>query len=118
MGTQAGLKQNPDIISHVHLFLDPRPCLFYLLGWFPARGHAYNSLFSSRILRRQSENTLAISLWSLDEDGASIEGLELISDGTFRSSMEFEDYIDAPDYSAQKNLRPDAVYYSPLSDDE
>lgn len=72
----------------------------------------------SRILRRHSENTLAISLWSLDEQGASVAGLELISDGTFRSALEFEDYTDAGDYLAQKNFRPIPVYYEPISGDE
>jgi len=69
----------------------------------------------SGLLRRQSENTLAISLWSLDSSGASIAGLELISDGVFRSSMEFADYTSAPDYAAQKGLRPKPTYFAPIS---
>lgn len=95
----------------------------YLNGW--QLGKYINNIgpqtifvLPSGILRRHSENTLAISLWSLDEQGASVAGLELISDGTFHSALEFEDYTDAPDYLAQKQLRPMPVYYEPISGDE
>lgn len=55
-----------------------------------------------------------MSLWSLDTGGASIAGLELISDGVFSSALPFDDYMDAPDYEAQKNLRPTPAYFEPI----
>ncbi|GJJ13402.1 hypothetical protein Clacol_007656 [Clathrus columnatus] len=86
--------------ARLPLLVDPRLSSFSLQGF----------------LDDNQENTLAISLWSLDEEGSSIAGLQLISDGTFRSSMEFKDYTDAPDYAAQKGLRPAPLYYSPISE--
>lgn len=65
------------------------------------------------ILRRQSANTLALSLWSLDKAGASIAGLQLISDGTFSTSLDFEDYV-SPDYANQQSLRPIAKFVQPM----
>ncbi|KAJ8456901.1 hypothetical protein ONZ45_g18534 [Pleurotus djamor] len=58
------------------------------------------------ILRRKSSNTLGISLWALDAQGASIAGLQLVVDGTFETSLDLVDYTDAPDYDAQSHLRP------------
>jgi hypothetical protein len=67
----------------------------------------------SSILRRKSVNTLALSLWSLDNAGAFIAGLQLISDGTFSTSLDLEDYI-SPDYTSQQSLRPAAKFIQPM----
>jgi hypothetical protein len=67
-----------------------------------------------RLLRRRSPNTLAVSLWSLDGKGASIAGVELVSDGVFISALPFDDYTDAPDYEAQQALRPHPTYFKPV----
>ena len=59
-----------------------------------------------RILKRQSENTLALSLWSLDDEPVGLAGLEFISDGQFSSALSLVDYELAPDYGSQASLRP------------
>jgi len=41
----------------------------------------------------------------LDEQGASIASLELISDGAFSTALQFSDY-ESPDYDDQKDQRP------------
>ena len=61
---------------------------------------------NSRILRSRSPNALTLSLWSLDSSGASIAGLELITDGAFSTGLDIADYIDAPDYAEQRAARP------------
>ncbi|KAI0690966.1 glycoside hydrolase family 35 protein [Cytidiella melzeri] len=66
------------------------------------------------ILRRNALNTLALSLWSLDSSGASIAGLQLITDGAFSTSLDIADYIDAPDYAAQSHSRPTPQLVSPM----
>jgi len=65
------------------------------------------------ILRRHSTNTLALSLWSLDSAGASIAGLQLVTDGTFATALQFEDYA-SPDYESQAHLRPTGKFYEPM----
>ncbi|KAF9269213.1 glycoside hydrolase family 35 protein [Marasmius fiardii PR-910] len=57
------------------------------------------------ILRRHSTNTLALSLWSLDRNGASLSGLQLIADGIFSTAIPFNDY-EGSDYAEQKANRP------------
>ncbi|KAK7462971.1 hypothetical protein VKT23_007552 [Stygiomarasmius scandens] len=85
----------------------------YLNGW--QVGKYINNLgpqtvfvLPAGILRRQSANTLALSLWSLDAQGASIAGLELVSDGTFSTALQFNDY-ENPDYRDQQGQRPTPV---------
>ncbi|KAF8202416.1 glycoside hydrolase family 35 protein [Pholiota molesta] len=64
----------------------------YLNGW--QVGKYINNI---GILRRQSTNTLALSVWSLDASGASI------------AAFQFNDY-QTPDYVVQQGLRPAAVF--------
>ncbi|KAF4610613.1 hypothetical protein D9613_007145 [Agrocybe pediades] len=82
----------------------------YLNGWQIGKyinniGPQTLFVLPAGILRRNSTNTLALSLWSLDGTGASIAGLSLVSDGTFETSFEFNDYV-TPDYATQKASRP------------
>jgi len=65
------------------------------------------------ILRRRSANTLGLSLWSLDGSGAKLAGLQLVSDGIFSTSVQFDDYI-AFDYPEQEILRPAPVNVLPM----
>jgi len=65
------------------------------------------------ILRRRSANTLGLSLWSLDGSGAKLAGLQLVSDGIFSTSVQFDDYI-AFDYPEQERLRPAPVDVPPM----
>ncbi|KAF5386932.1 hypothetical protein D9615_001717 [Tricholomella constricta] len=86
----------------------------YLNGWQVGKyinniGPQTLFVLPAGILRRQSINTLALSLWSLDRTGASIAGLQLVSDGTFSTSLTFTDYV-SPDYAAQQHLRPVAKF--------
>ncbi|KAG6811872.1 hypothetical protein H0H92_005448 [Tricholoma furcatifolium] len=86
----------------------------YLNGWQVGKytnNIGPQTLFNlpSGILRRKSVNTLALSLWSLDGTGAAITGLEIVSDGTFSTSLTLEDYA-TPDYAAQQHLRPAASF--------
>ncbi|PFH50283.1 glycoside hydrolase family 35 protein [Amanita thiersii Skay4041] len=90
----------------------------YLNGW--QVGKYINNIgpqtlfaFPASILRRKSTNTLGLSLWSLDGSGASIPGLQLVSDGTFSTSLVFEDYV-TPDYAGQQQLRPTPTFVSPM----
>ncbi|KAF5351319.1 hypothetical protein D9758_008015 [Tetrapyrgos nigripes] len=90
----------------------------YLNGW--QVGKYINNLgpqtlfvLPAGILRRNSTNTLALSLWSLDKNGGSIAGLQLVSDGTFSTSLQFEDYA-SPDYQNQQALRPEPVDVDPM----
>jgi hypothetical protein len=57
---------------------------------------------------------LGLSVWSLDPAGASIAGLELIADGVFTTSLDITDYNAAPDFEAQKSLRPHYKFYGPM----
>ncbi|KAG7094115.1 hypothetical protein E1B28_007729 [Marasmius oreades] len=82
----------------------------YLNGW--QIGKYFNNIgpqtifvLPAGILRRNSTNTLALSLWSLDRNGASLAGLELITDGVFSTGFTFKDYAGA-DYEEQKAKRP------------
>ncbi|KAF9048348.1 glycoside hydrolase family 35 protein [Hymenopellis radicata] len=86
----------------------------YLNGWQVGKyinniGPQTVFVLPASILRKSSLNTLALSLWSLDGSGATIAGLELVSDGLFSSSLSFEDY-SVPDYDQQKGLRPAGKY--------
>ncbi|KAJ8695379.1 hypothetical protein PTI98_007982 [Pleurotus ostreatus] len=65
------------------------------------------------LLRRKGTNTLALSLWSLDQEGASIAGLQLVADGSFETSLHFKD-VDAPDFAAQRSGRPPALSVEPM----
>ncbi|TRM69220.1 glycoside hydrolase family 35 protein [Schizophyllum amplum] len=65
------------------------------------------------LLRRDSPNTLAISVWSLDEDGAQLAGLSLRADGVLTTSLTFEDY-EAPDYAEQADAREQGDYAQPM----
>ncbi|KAF5362341.1 hypothetical protein D9756_002224 [Leucocoprinus leucothites] len=90
----------------------------YLNGWQVGKyinniGPQTLYVLPAGILRRHSTNTLAISLWSLNGSGAKIAGLQLISDGTFSTSLQFKDYI-TPDYAEQKGLRPSPANVSPM----
>jgi len=90
----------------------------YLNGWQVGKyinniGPQTIFVLPAGILRRQSVNTLALSIWSLDKAGASIAGLQLISDGTFSTSFNFEDYTSL-DYTDQQNLRPIARFVQPM----
>ncbi|KAJ4474972.1 glycoside hydrolase family 35 protein [Lentinula aciculospora] len=90
----------------------------YLNGW--QIGKYINNLgpqtafvLPAGLIFRNSSNTLALSLWSLDAGGASIAGLEVISDGTFATALRFEEY-QGPDYEKQKNLRPLGMTQTPI----
>ncbi|KAK7048172.1 beta-galactosidase [Favolaschia claudopus] len=90
----------------------------YLNGW--QFGKYVNSIgpqtifvLPASILRRQSGNTLAVMVWAMDASGASVAGLELISDGVFSTSLNFQDYV-TPDYSEQKALREPATFFEPM----
>ncbi|OBZ69864.1 putative beta-galactosidase A [Grifola frondosa] len=92
----------------------------YLNGW--QLGKYINNIgpqtiyvLPAGILRTHSSNTLALSLWSLDSAGASIAGLELISDGSFSTALQIEDYTKAPDFAAQSHLRPAAQFVQPIA---
>ncbi|KAF8972779.1 glycoside hydrolase family 35 protein [Flammula alnicola] len=90
----------------------------YLNGWQVGKyinniGPQTLFVLPAGILRRNSTNTLALSLWSLDVAGASIAGLSLVSDGTFSTSFQFNDY-KSPDYAEQKPLRPMANLVEPM----
>ncbi len=65
------------------------------------------------ILRRRSTNTLALSLWSLDGSGAKLADLQLIRDGVFSTSLQFQDYV-TPDYVEQRTLRPAPTNIPPM----
>ena len=58
-----------------------------------------------RILKSNSQNTLALSLWSLSPAGASLAGLELVTDGAFSSGLKIEDVKDEG-WEEQKGSRP------------
>ncbi|KAJ3555978.1 hypothetical protein NM688_g2283 [Phlebia brevispora] len=83
----------------------------YLNGWQVGKyinnfGPQTVFVLPAGILWKNSENTLALSLWSLDPDGAFIAGLELIADGVFSTALDIRDYTDAPNFVAQRPLRP------------
>ncbi|KAG8749539.1 hypothetical protein FRC12_013372 [Ceratobasidium sp. 428] len=82
----------------------------YLNGWLMGKyinnfGPQLVFVLPSGLLKRKAQNTLALSLWSLDSAGASLAGLDLISDGVFSSSFSFEDNGAAPDYDTQAKKR-------------
>ncbi|KIK56433.1 glycoside hydrolase family 35 protein [Collybiopsis luxurians FD-317 M1] len=90
----------------------------YLNGWQIGKyvnniGPQTLFVLPAGILLRNTTNTLAISLWSLDSSGASIAGLELVSDGTFATALQFEDY-QGPDYEDQAGLRPQGMAQAPM----
>ncbi|KAJ6584740.1 glycoside hydrolase family 35 protein [Mycena capillaripes] len=91
---------------------------FYLNGW--QIGKYVNSIgpqtifvLPASILRRQSANTLAVMVWAMDGTGAVVQGLELVSDGVFSSSLHFKDYV-TPDFNAQKRLRTRGGFIEPM----
>ncbi|KAJ7644336.1 glycoside hydrolase family 35 protein [Roridomyces roridus] len=90
----------------------------YLNGW--QIGKYVNSIgpqtvfvLPASILRRESANTLAVSVWAMDASGATVEGLEIISDGVFSSALELKDYA-SPDFEAQQHLRPASKFIEPM----
>ncbi|KAJ7164663.1 glycoside hydrolase family 35 protein [Mycena crocata] len=90
----------------------------YLNGW--QIGKYANSIgpqtvfvLPASILRRDSENTLAVSVWAMDASGAAVAGLQLISDGVFSTPLEFTDYV-TPDFQAQEKLRPSSEFIEPM----
>ncbi|CAK5269747.1 unnamed protein product [Mycena citricolor] len=91
----------------------------YLNGW--QVGKYINSIgpqtifvLPASILKRHGSNTLALSLWAMDQSGAAVEGLEIISDGYFSTSLPLQDY-PAPDFSPiEKALRPADLHISPM----
>ncbi|KAF8645087.1 hypothetical protein AX16_008145 [Volvariella volvacea WC 439] len=90
----------------------------YLNGWQVGKyinniGPQTIFVLPAGILRRNSSNTLCLSLWSLDAAGASLAGLQLISDGVFTTSLKFQDYR-SPDYAEQRALRPPPEYFPPM----
>ncbi|KAF7365411.1 Beta-galactosidase [Mycena venus] len=91
---------------------------FYLNGW--QVGKYVNSIgpqtifvLPASLLRRQSANTLAVMVWAMDASGATVQGLQLISDGVFSSSLRFTDYV-TPDFNAQKQLRATGGFIQPM----
>ncbi|KAJ4469138.1 glycoside hydrolase family 35 protein [Lentinula lateritia] len=90
----------------------------YLNGWQIGKyinniGPQTVFVLPAGILFRNSTNALALSLWSLDAEGASITGLEVISDGIFATALRFEDY-QGPDYNEQRDLRPPGITQIPM----
>ncbi|KAJ3902306.1 glycoside hydrolase family 35 protein [Lentinula edodes] len=90
----------------------------YLNGWQIGKyinniGPQTVFVLPAGILFRNSTNTLALSMWSLDAEGASITGLEVISDGIFATALKFEDY-QGPDYNEQRDLRPAGITQIPM----
>lgn len=82
----------------------------YLNGWLMGKyinnfGPQLVYVLPSGLLKRKAPNTLVLSIWSLDAAGASLAGLELISDGAFSTSYSFEDWGAAPDYDTQQKKR-------------
>jgi hypothetical protein len=70
-------------------------------------------VWPASILRRQSVNTLAVMVWAMDSSGATVQGLQLISDGVFSTSLQFTDYV-TPDFSAQEKLRTPGGFLPPM----
>ncbi|KDR80837.1 hypothetical protein GALMADRAFT_135938 [Galerina marginata CBS 339.88] len=90
----------------------------YLNGWQVGKyinNYGPQTLFvlPAGILRRNSTNTLGLSLWSLDGSGASIAGLSIVSDGVFSTSLGFTDFV-TPDYPNQVKLRPVPTFNAPM----
>ncbi|KAJ7505516.1 glycoside hydrolase family 35 protein [Mycena galericulata] len=90
----------------------------YLNGW--QIGKYVNSIgpqtvfvLPASILRRDSANTLAVSVWAMDASGAKVEGLNIVSDGVFSTALQFTDYV-TPDFAAQKSLRPASNFSEPM----
>ncbi|VDB90643.1 unnamed protein product [Peniophora sp. CBMAI 1063] len=101
----------PDVDAPLRLSITPSDIdvhfrvQIYLNGW--QLGKYVNNLgpqtvfvLPPGILKRENENTLAVSLWSLDAGPAGLAGLEFISDGQFSSALDLQDYDLAPDYKA------------------
>jgi hypothetical protein len=90
----------------------------YLNGWQIGKyinniGPQTLFILPAGILRRKSTNTLALSLWSLDSSGASVAGISIVSDGTFTTAFQFNDYV-SPDYADQQAKRPAAAFVTPM----
>ncbi|KAJ7432340.1 glycoside hydrolase family 35 protein [Mycena latifolia] len=90
----------------------------YLNGW--QFGKYVNSIgpqtvfvLPASILRRHSANTLAVMVWAMDGSGATVAGLQLISDGVFSTALQFQDYV-TPDFKAQQHLRPSSKFLEPM----
>ncbi|KAF9472855.1 glycoside hydrolase family 35 protein [Pholiota conissans] len=122
--TTFDLKIPPGVDMPVRLSITPSAITsnfrvqIYLNGWQIGKyinniGPQTLFVLPAGILKRQSTNTLALSIWSLDASGASIAGLTLVSDGTFSTSFQFNDY-QIPDYTAQQKLRPVATFSQPM----
>ncbi|KAF5316478.1 hypothetical protein D9619_006706 [Psilocybe cf. subviscida] len=90
----------------------------YLNGWQIGKyinniGPQTLFVLPAGILRRKSTNTLALSLWSLDSGGASVAGINIVSDGTFDTGFQFNDYV-SPDYAEQQAKRSAATFITPM----
>ncbi|VDC04598.1 unnamed protein product [Peniophora sp. CBMAI 1063] len=79
--------------------------IIYVNGWQFGRFSALTgpqSLFPipQGIMNHQGENELLVTLWSLDSDGAKIEGLELVHTALVVSSKEgfVNGVVESPDY--------------------
>jgi len=90
----------------------------YLNGW--GLGEYINNIgpqtefvLPSGILLRNSNNTLALSVWALDSVGATAE-IQLVSDGAFSSSYSFADWNAAPSYQQQMESRPAPTFFTPM----
>ncbi|KAJ7288517.1 glycoside hydrolase family 35 protein [Mycena rebaudengoi] len=90
----------------------------YLNGW--QIGKYVNSIgpqtvfvLPAGILRRKTANTLGVSVWAMDSQGATVAGLKLISDGVFSTSLQFTDY-STPDFAVQKRSRPASQFIQPM----
>lgn len=85
----------------------PSPLLFI----YPLQSNSPQTIFvlPAGILHTSSPNTLALSLWSLDPSGASLDGLELVADGAFSTGFHIADLQGAPGYDEQKARRPAAM---------
>jgi len=90
----------------------------YLNGW--QIGKYVNSIgpqtifvLPASILRRKSANTLGVSVWAMDGSGATVAGLQLITDGVFSTALQFEDYV-TPDFEAQQSVRPAGTFIEPM----
>jgi hypothetical protein len=66
------------------------------------------------ILKKNSSNTLALALWSLEPAGAVIGGVQLVADGAFETALNIKDWNAAPNYAAQKTKREAAKVVPPM----
>ncbi|KAJ6509031.1 glycoside hydrolase family 35 protein [Mycena sanguinolenta] len=104
-------RSNATVVSNFRL-------QFYLNGF--QVGKYVNSIgpqtifvLPASILRRQSANTLAVMVWAMDASGATVQGLQLISDGVFSTALQFTDYV-TPDFDSQQQLRTPGGFLEPM----